>query len=127
MMDKNSLIYNYEPLWGVWKVDGLITQGSYGDTYKVYKEERGKRYESAVKLISISIGQSDIKEAQAVGIDPFSMPEYFKSFVSNIINEVEVMYKLFNRGHLPFIPLPADAGERLGGIILKACSYTMIT
>ncbi|MBK5654001.1 MAG: protein kinase, partial [Rhizobium sp.] len=94
MTDTDRIIDKYQPLWGAWIIDGLIDQGSYGEIYKVYKEEWGKKYISAVKLISIKISKNDMKEAREIGIDVAYMPEYFKNFVSNITNEIEVMYKL---------------------------------
>lgn len=93
-MDKHGTIFQYEPLWGAWRVDELISQSSNGEVYRVYKEEWGRRYISAVKLISLSIGKNDVQEAQAIGIDTVSMAEYFKSYVSSIVNEVEMMYRL---------------------------------
>ena len=44
-----SGIYNYEPLWGEWKIDELIGKGSYGEVYKIYKFENGQRIEAAAK------------------------------------------------------------------------------
>ena len=94
MADKRGIIYKYEPLWGMWRVDELIGQDGSGEIYKVYREEWGKRYVSAVKLISAEISPSDIKEAHTIGIEAASMPEYFKNHVNNILNEIEVLYKL---------------------------------
>lgn len=94
MKEAGRAIEKYQPLWGSWKVAELIGQGNGSEVYKVYKEEWGKRYISTVKLLSFSIGKNDIKEAQAIGIDTASMGEYFKSLVGNILNEIELMYRL---------------------------------
>ncbi len=48
-----SGIFNYGLLWGEWHIGELIGRGSYGEVYKIYKEEGGKRIEAAVKYISI--------------------------------------------------------------------------
>jgi serine/threonine protein kinase len=93
-------IEKYLPLWGFWRVEELINQGSGFEVYKAYKEEWGKRYTSTVKLMSFSIGKSDIKEAQDIGIDAAAMPEYFKSMVGSILNEIELMYKLRGNGNI---------------------------
>lgn len=87
-------IEKYQPLWGSWEVEELIGQGSGSEVYRVYKEEWGKRYISTVKFLSLSIGKSDIREAQSIGIDTAEMPEYFKNLVGNIQNEIELMYRL---------------------------------
>ncbi|HYF84517.1 MAG TPA: protein kinase [Clostridia bacterium] len=94
MKEVVSAIERYQPLWGFWRVEELIGQGGGCEVYRAYKEEWGKRYISTVKLMSFSIGKSDIKEAQDIGIDEASMPEYFKSMVGSILNEIELMYKL---------------------------------
>lgn len=94
MKEAVRAIEKYQPLWGFWKVGELIGQGGGCEVYKVYKEEWGKRYTSTVKYMSFTVGQSDIKEAQALGIEEASMPEYFKSIVGSIHNEVELMYRL---------------------------------
>ncbi|MHB1394352.1 MAG: protein kinase domain-containing protein, partial [Clostridia bacterium] len=94
MKEAVRAIERYQPLWGFWRVEELIDQGVGCEVYKAYKEEWGKRYTSTVKLMSFSIDKSDIKEAQAIGIDAASMPEYFKSTVGSILNEIELMYKL---------------------------------
>lgn len=46
-------IHKYEPLWGEWYIDELIGKGSYGEVYKIHKEENGNRIEAAAKYISI--------------------------------------------------------------------------
>lgn len=94
MKEAVRAIERYQPLWGFWKVEELIGQGVGCEVYRAHKEEWGKRYTSTVKLMSFSIGKSDIKEAQDIGIDEASMPEYFKSMVGSILNEIELMYKL---------------------------------
>lgn len=87
-------IDKYQPLWGSWRAAELIAQESGCELYRVYKEEWGKQYISSVKLLSFLVGKSDIREAQTIGLDPAAMPDYFKSLVGNIQNEIELMYRL---------------------------------
>ncbi|MEA4847808.1 MAG: protein kinase [Clostridiaceae bacterium] len=94
MKESGRAIEKYQPLWGFWKVDKLIGQGVDCEIYSVYKEEWGKRYISTVKFMSFSVSKNDISEAQAIGIDRAAMPEYFKSLLANVQNEIELMYKL---------------------------------
>ena len=58
-------IKQYEPLWGVWHVDSLIGEGSCGKVYKLRREEFGKTYYSAVKLISIPKDESEVKHLRS--------------------------------------------------------------
>lgn len=94
MKETGRAIGKYQPLWGSWRVGELIGQGNGFEMYRVYKEEWGKQYISTVKLLSCTIGKDDIKEALAIGIEQDAMPEYFKSLVGNIRNEIELMYRL---------------------------------
>ena len=94
MKEAGRAIEKYQPLWGSWKVEEFIGEVSGAEVYRVYKEEWGRRYISTVKLLNFFIGKSDIKEAQTIGINSAAMPEYFKSLVGNIQNEIELMYKL---------------------------------
>lgn len=94
MKEAATAIEKYQPLWGFWKIEELISRGDGCDVYRVYKEEWGKRYTSILKHMSFTISSSDIREAQAIGIDEAAMPEYFKSVVGGILNEIELMYRL---------------------------------
>ena len=84
-------IRQYEPLWGAWYVDGQLGEGSYGKVYKVHKEEFGRTYEAAVKMLSIPQNESDILQAKSEGLDEESARSYFQAFVTDIIQEVDLM------------------------------------
>ena len=84
-------ITKYEPLWGSWYVDSLIGEGSFGKVYKVHREEFGKTYYSAVKIINIPQSESDLRHVRGEGMDRASMREYFQAFVTDIVLEIELM------------------------------------
>lgn len=84
-------IRQYKPLWGAWYVDGQLGEGSYGKVYKVHKEEFGRTYEAAVKMISIPQNESDILQAKSEGLNEESARSYFQAFVTDIIQEVDLM------------------------------------
>lgn len=84
-------IKQYEPLWGSWYVDSLLGEGSYGKVYKVHKDEFGKRYEAAVKIISIPQSEAELRQAQSDGMDAASAKSYFHAFVTDIIQEIDLM------------------------------------
>jgi|GEM_PF-973737 len=94
MKEAINTIDKYQPLWGSWRLDGLIARESGYELYRVYKEEWGKNYISAVKLHSFQVGTRDVMEAQALGLESAELPVYFKSLVGNIQNEIELMYRL---------------------------------
>ena len=84
-------IKQYEPLWGSWYVDEKLGEGSYGKVYKVHKEEFGRTYEAAVKIISIPQSEADILQAKSEGLNEESARSYFQAFVTDIIQEVDLM------------------------------------
>lgn len=94
MKNSSDIIYKYQPLWGSWEVEEFVGEGNFGRVYKISREEWDQKYISAVKFISIPQSKNDFKEAQTIGIDAGSMKGYFEDFVKNIVNEIELMYKL---------------------------------
>ncbi|MDR1967053.1 MAG: protein kinase [Synergistaceae bacterium] len=84
-------IKQYEPLWGSWYIESPIGEGSFGRVYRVKKEEFGKAYYSAVKVLSIPQNESDLRRAKNDGLDEVSARSYFHSFVTDIIQEIDLM------------------------------------
>lgn len=84
-------IKRYEPLWGSWHVESLIGEGAYGKVYKIRKDEFGKIYHSAVKIISIPPSEVELKQVQSEGMDDASARSYFHAFVTDIIQEIDLM------------------------------------
>ncbi len=81
----------HEPLWGAWYVDKQLGEGSFGKVYKVHKEEFGRTYEAAVKIISIPQSEADILQAKSEGLNDESARSYFQAFVTDIIQEIDLM------------------------------------
>ena len=70
-------IKKYEPIWGSWYVDSLIGEGAFGKVYKLHRKEFGNTYYSAVKLISIPVFESEIKQLRGEGMDSNSLADPF--------------------------------------------------
>ena len=86
-----SDIRQYEPLWGSWRIESLIGEGSFGKVYKISRVEFGNTYYSAVKIISIPQNEADIRQARSDGLDDESLKSYFYTLVSDIILEINLM------------------------------------
>jgi serine/threonine protein kinase len=86
-----SDIHTYEPLWGSWYVESQIGEGSFGKVYKVRRDEFGMTYFSAVKIITIPQNDSDLRQMRSEGMDDASARSYFHAFVTDIIQEVNLM------------------------------------
>jgi serine/threonine protein kinase len=84
-------IKQYEPLWGSWYVESMIGEGAFGKVYRVRKEEFGKNYLAAVKVISIPQNDTAMRQALSEGMDEVSARSYFHAFVVDIIQEVDMM------------------------------------
>ena len=83
-------IKQYEPLWGSWYIDSKLGEGSFGKVYKVHKEEFGKTYYAAVKMISIPQSEADIEQARSE-MPEESVPTYFREHVVDIVKEIDFM------------------------------------
>jgi serine/threonine protein kinase len=96
-------IEQYEPLWGTWRVESLLGKGGFGKVYKVKKEEFGKSYYSAVKILSIPQSETELRQARSEGLDETSVRSYFHTFVMDILQEVDLMSAF--RGNSNFVSL----------------------
>jgi serine/threonine protein kinase len=87
-------IYQYEPLWGVWRIGQLVGSGSFGSIYRISREEMGHRYEAAVKIISIpnETQYNDIESS--LGKDEEALAIYFEGVVRSLVSEIKILYSL---------------------------------
>ena len=81
-------------VWPDWKVIEQIGEGSFGKVYKVMREEYGVIDYAAVKVISIPKSDSEISSLRADGYDEESSRSYFKSIVTDFINEIKIMVSM---------------------------------
>ena len=84
----------YEPVFGVWKIKRLIGEGSFGKVYEIEREDFGRTYKAALKIITIPSSQSEVKSIKADGMDDDSVTSYFRSFVEDVVDEFALMSKL---------------------------------
>ncbi|MCL1852339.1 MAG: serine/threonine protein kinase [Peptococcaceae bacterium] len=86
-----SNIKNYEPLWGAWKIESLIGEGSFGKVYKVFRQDFDKIYYSAVKIISIPQNKSERHRLEGLGMDETSVRGFFQGLIGDIVYEIDLM------------------------------------
>lgn len=80
--------------FGNWKIESHIGSGSFGDVYKIKKEEFGITYSSAMKVIRIPQDKSEQKRLYSQGLDSQSVSDYYSQFARDFIKEIELMAKL---------------------------------
>lgn len=126
-VSSDDYIKKYEPLWGSWHVESFIGEGSYGKVYKIFKEEWGFKYQSALKLISIPTREQHREAVATIGNDNNSLEQYFEGAVKNIVNEIHMMYTL--RGNTNIVSyedhLVQKNSKHLGWDILIRMEYLM--
>lgn len=86
-----------EPFWGIWYIDEELGAGSFGRVFKVKREDFGRTYTSALKVISIPNDKNEIGSLKTEGMDDMSISKYYESFALEIVDEFTLMSKL--RGH----------------------------
>ena len=89
-----DIIRRFEPLFGVWHAESFIGAGSFGRVYKIYREEFGERFYSALKYISIPAESSDIMQLRMDGMDDRSISTYYTELTKGITAETRLMNKL---------------------------------
>ena len=92
-------IHQFEPLWGVWKIEEELGEGSYGKVYKAVRNEFGATYYAAIKHISIPINQTEIRNLYEEGLaaDEGSARRYYERMLANLLQEIRLMSAL--KGH----------------------------
>ena len=88
-------INTYQPLWGSWYIKDIIGEGSFGKVYMAEKYEFGQVYYSAIKHIEFP-DKAMINNMYAEGLisDEKSLNIYIESKISEIVNEIQLLYKL---------------------------------
>ncbi|MBQ7544330.1 MAG: protein kinase [Synergistaceae bacterium] len=110
-------IKQYEPLWGSWYVEGNpLGEGSFGQVWKVRREEFDRKYYAAVKIISLPQSREDLNRIRSeLNDDEPSVRSYFKGMVDDIIQEIDLMSMFRGNSNVVSIEdhkvLPKEGGE----------------
>ena len=99
-MENHERFRNYQPLFGSWKIEKEIGEGSFGTVYLVSKEELGKRYESAVKHIQIPTREQYREAKDSLNMDAPSLNRYFRDMVGKVVQEVEILHDLSGKDNI---------------------------
>ena len=87
-------IKQFEPFFGEWYAESFIGAGSFGRVYKIYREEFGERYYSALKYISIPADDYEVSSLRDDGMDDESITTYYTALAKDVAAETRLMSKL---------------------------------
>ena len=83
-----------EVVLGKWTLVKELGAGSYGKVFRAEYTDFGETYESAIKIITVSVGANEIDEAINEGMSEEGVITYYESFVGDVAKEFSIMSKL---------------------------------
>ncbi len=85
--------------WPEWKIVGKLGEGSFGEVYKIKKEDSGHVYYNALKVIHIPKNKRDeATMAENEGIQ--DLDAYYHNQVEQVFHEIDTMYVLGSDTHI---------------------------
>lgn len=87
----------YEPIFGSWHIRELLGEGQFGQVYRIEREDMGKTYESALKIITVPKTRTELELALSDGMTESEATEYYNGLVNHIIEEFAIMSRV--KGH----------------------------
>ena len=91
---ENAYYKSLEPYWGTWFLKQQLGEGAFGKVFEAERHDLGRTYKSAIKVITIPQTSGEWNSILAEGMDERSVTSFYRSFVDEIINEVELMSRL---------------------------------
>lgn len=89
-----------ETIFHNWKVKRIIGAGNFGTVYEIEREEFGRIYRAAAKVISIPKEPGEVQELLREGMTEENVKTYYRSMVEKIISECELMERLKGDSHI---------------------------
>ncbi len=83
-----------------WKVNRVIGSGSFGTVYEIQREEFGRTYKAAAKVITIPDDSNNRFLIATEGMTAENTVYYYKSLVEDIIRECDVMERMKGDSHI---------------------------
>jgi serine/threonine protein kinase len=78
---------------GLWRIESLIGEGSFGKVYKISKEEHGYVSASALKVMSVPYSSEWLYQRISEGMDEGSISQYLDNALRDIMNEIKFLFK----------------------------------
>lgn len=95
------MAYKYQPLFGGWYIESQLGKGASGEVYKVYKEELGFKYYSALKVITLPSSEQINWYSSFNSLDDkVTFKRYIDTILSNAQNEINTLYKFRGNSYI---------------------------
>lgn len=81
-------------IWSEWDIVEKIGEGSFGCVYKIVRNDTGKDFYAALKIIDIPRDFSEYNGVKADGLDEESAGTFFRELTDECLDEIKIMYSL---------------------------------
>ena len=102
-MNDNEIIQQYkkyEPFFGSWYIKRFIGEGGFAKVFEIVRNDFGREYVSALKIIAVSKTKSEINTLKSEGMSDEDIRGYMRGIVEDTIGEIQLMYKLRGKGNI---------------------------
>ena len=93
-MDINYYKSKYEPIAGEWYIKEQLGKGSYGQVFRIEKEDMSGTYSAALKIITIPQSEEEVDKVRNMLQDENSVTQYFKNLTQKLVSEFKLMSEL---------------------------------
>ena len=108
----------YEPFWDKWYIEEKLGTGSYGDVYKIRREEYGQIYYAALKVISFPANKNELLEISLASGGLEGTFTYYRNMLGGIVEEISLMERFKGRTNIVSYEdhdiVPHDGGKSPG-------------
>ena len=81
-------------VWGNWTVEETIGSGAFGVVYKIKREEFGKVFYAAMKVLHIPQSAEESNRLRSEGMDEASISNYYSQIAQDFLREIELLSSL---------------------------------
>ncbi len=85
---------NINQVWPEWTEECLLGEGSFGKVYRAKREDYGRTFYSAIKVLTVPKNQQEVQHIKAQGMSDADVYNYFRSVVDSLLNEITLMDNL---------------------------------
>lgn len=85
---------NISQVWPEWTEECLLGEGSFGKVYRAKREEYGRTFYSAIKVLKVPKNQQEVQHIKAQGMSDADVYNYFRGVVDSLLNEITLMDNL---------------------------------